>query len=463
MVTARSFHHKIPRSSRRHHTAKVLLTIFAAGLMLAAAPSTGLRLAPAPTIDSMTIEDAVFLDDLQARAFRYFDEHSDPVTGLTRDRAPADGSASDAPASIAASGFALTSWCIAAHRGWVPRETIVLRTRTALRFILEHVQHERGWIYHFINIRTGERMWNSEASTIDTALFLKGALMAREYLDDAEVRSLVDKLYARIDWVWALNGGRTLTHGWRPETGFLPYRWDSYCELLGLYLLGIGAPANALPADSWNAWERPVASYGRRTFIHFPPLFAHQYAHAWFDFRGKRDRYADYWKNSVDATLAQRDWCANLGTTFNHWSRNFWGVTASDSAKGYVDWGGPVSGEERLDGTVVPCAPGGSLPFAPRECLGTLQQMRAIGGESVWGRYGFADAFNPQTGWVSPDIIAIDVGITLIMAENLRSEFVWKHFMRAPEARRGLALAGFRPAPLKTSERVVAFAPRLAR
>ena len=427
--------------------------------MLAAAPSTGLRLAPVSTVDSMTVKDAVFLDDLQARAFRYFDEHSDPVTGLTRDRAPADGSASDAPASIAASGFALTSWCIAVHRGWAPREAIVLKTRTALRFILEHVQHERGWIYHFINIHTGERMWNSEASTIDTALFLKGALMAREYLEDAEVRSLVDKLYARIDWVWALNGGRTLTHGWRPETGFLPSRWDSYCELLGLYLLGIGAPANALPADSWSAWERPVASYGRRTFIHCPPLFTHQYAHAWFDFRGKRDRYADYWKNSVDATLAQRDWCANLGTTFNHWSRNFWGVTASDSANGYVDWGGPVGGSERLDGTVVPCAPGGSLPFAPRECLGTLQQMRAIGGESVWGRYGFADAFNPQTGWVSPDIIAIDVGITLIMAENLRSEFVWNYFMRAPEARRGLSLAGFRPTPLKATAGIMAFAP----
>jgi hypothetical protein len=110
---------------------------------------------------------------------------------------------------------------------------------------------------------------------------------------------------------------------------------------------------------------------------------------------------------------------------------------------GYVNWGGPEGATDRLDGTVVPCAPGGSLPFAPQECLTALRQMLAVGGERVWGRYGFVDAFNPQTGWVSTDVIAIDVGITLAMVENLRSGFCWKYFMRAPETRRAFALTGF--------------------
>jgi hypothetical protein len=186
-----------------------------------------------------------------------------------------------------------------------------------------------------------------------------------------------------------------------------------------------------------------VTVYGAHTFINSPALFTHQYAHAWFDFRGKHDQYADYWENSVDATLAQREWCATLSTRFSRWSSDLWGLTASDSVQGYVNWGGPEGATDRLDGTLVPCAPGGSLPFAPQECLRALRRMIEVGGRRVWSRYGFADAFNPQTGWVSPDVIAIDVGITLVMAENLRSGFCWRHFMRAPEARRAFALAGF--------------------
>lgn len=394
-----------------------------------------------PTTDA----DEAFIEDLQARALLFFLEQSDPQTGLTYDRAPADGSRSQSPASIAATGFALTAWCIGDYRGWISHEEALARALKALRFINHEVDNERGWIYHYINVQTGRRMWCSEASTIDTALFLKGALMAREYLNDPEVTRLVNAIYTRIDWTWALNGGATLSHGWRPETGFLKNRWDSYSELLGMYLLGLGAPANALPAESWSAWKRaPLVTYGSHTFIQCAPLFTHQFAHAWFDFRGRRDDFADYWRNSVDATLAQREWCADNAATFAHWSRNMWGVTASDSARGYVAWGGPQESPTKIDGTLVPCAPAGSLPFAPRECLKALREMRRIGGPGIWQRYGFVDAFNPTTGWVAKDVIAIDVGISLLMAENMRSGFVWRYFMRAPEVTRGMALAGFR-------------------
>jgi hypothetical protein len=254
-------------------------------------------------------EDVAFLDEIQRRAVLYFMEQSDPVTALTHDRALADGGArSKSPASIAATGFALTGWCIADARGWSKPGEALKRVRTVLKFVAEHVDHERGWIYHFIDAETGARVWKSEASTIDTALFLSGAISAREYFDDPEVTRLVDVIYRRIDWQWALDEGTTLTHGWRPESGFISWRWDSYAELLGLYLLGIGAPANALPPESWNAWRRePVVKFAGREFINAGPLFTHQYAHAWFDFRGRRDAHADYWVNSVHATLAQRD------------------------------------------------------------------------------------------------------------------------------------------------------------
>ncbi len=401
----------------------------------------------AASATTLTPRDNTLLDDVQQHAVLFFTEQTNPLTGLTRDRAPnSQIEEATAPASIAATGFALTAWCIADSHGWLPPGEALARVRTTLRFATDHVDQERGWFYHFVDPATGRRAWLSEASTIDTALFLQGAIQAREYLHDPEVTVLVNRLYARVDWRWALNGGQTLSHGWRPERGFIGYRWDSYSELMGLYLLGLGAPGRgALPAAAWDAWQRPSVQYAGRTFILGGPLFTHQYAQAWFDFRGRRDAYADYWQNSVDATMAQRAWFGTLSNRYRYLSEDVWGLTSSDSMLGYRAWGTPGRINESSDGTLVPCAPAGSLPFAPRECLTALRRMREIGGPAVWGRYGFADAFNLQTGWTSPDVVGIDVGITLVQAENLRTGLVWDTFMRAPEVQRGMKLAGFRP------------------
>lgn len=431
--------------------ARTLVVVLVAGLTASAPLLATARTADASTASSslpkLAARDTELLEEIQRRAVRFFLEHSDPRTGLTRDRAPANGAPASAASSCAATGFALTAWCIADSRGWLPREEAVRRVRQTLAFVAEHHAHERGLLYHFVDPSTGRRAWNSEASTIDTALFLKGALTAREYFHDAEITRLANAIYARIDWRWALNGSSTLSHGWMPESGFIPHRWDSYAELMGMYLLGIGAPQHALPGGLWHAWRRDsIAWHDGRPFLQCGPLFTHQFSHAWFDFRGLRDPYADYWQNSVDATLAQREWSAHQASRFPHWSADVWGLTASDGPRGYIAWGTPGKHEpDRSDGTLVPCAPGGSLPFAPRECLTALHRMRELGGAKLWGRYGFADAFNPQTGWVAPDVIGIDLGIMLVMAENLRTDLVWNTFMRAPEVQRGLRLAGFTP------------------
>jgi hypothetical protein len=387
--------------------------------------------------------DHAFLDDLERRAVQYFAEQTDARTGLTHDRAPANGTASIAPASIAATGFALTARCIADQRGWTAPGEARREVLKTLDYVATQYPHEHGWFYHFVNATTGKRVWNCEASTIDTALFLQGALTAREYFHDAQITARVNEIYNRVDWQWARNGGATLTHGWQPETGFLPCRWDSYAELMGMYLLGLGAPKNALPAETWHAWRRPVVECEGRRFIQCAPLFTHQYTHAWFDFRDRRDGHADYWQNSIAATLAQRDWSAAQAKRFSHWSSELWGLTASDGPRGYMAWGTPGPAPDESDGTLVPCAPGGSLPFAPRECLAALRRMRSLEIPGLWSRYGFADAFNPETGWVSPDVIGIDVGITLLMSENLRTQFVWDYFMRAPEVQAGMERAGF--------------------
>jgi hypothetical protein len=400
--------------------------------------------------------DDAFLDDLERRAVCYFIEQSDDQTGLVSDRARADGSdlgRRDRVASIAATGFGLTALCLADYRGWIDHADAYRRVLTALRSLRDRLPNVHGFFYHFVDRATGARRWDCEVSSIDTALLMAGVLTARQYFHGTEAEIIAQKVYDRVEWPWMLAGGDTLSMGWKPQDGFLKSRWDRFSELPILYLLGLGSMSHPLPPACWRAWRRgPVVTYAGRTFMQFPPLFVHQYPHAWIDFRNERDAFADYWQNSVDATLAHRQFCIDLSIARHLMYRdNLWGVTASDSARGYVAWGGPpadaaqAEAARQIDGTVVPSAAAGSLPFAPNVCLRTLRFMHDQYGSRVYGRYGFIDAFNPVTGWTDRDVIGIDVGVTLLMAENARTGWVWDCFMQNPEIRHAMDAAGFHP------------------
>lgn len=386
------------------------------------------------------------LDEVQRSAFRFFVEQTDPHTGLVRDRAHSDGSPSQGKASIAASGFALSAWAVAAQHGWVDRATAVQQVRRALDFLATRAPRQHGFFYHFMEMDTGARAWKCEVSPIDTGLFFAGAIMAREYFKDPQITQRVNGLIRDVDWEWFLNGGQTLAMSWHDEQGFSRYRWDKYAEDMMLSFLGMGAIERPLPVGYWDTWKRiPVGTYAGLHFIEGPQLFIHQFTHAFVDFRGLRDAYADYYHNSVLASLAQRQFCVDLRSEFPSWGERLWGITSSDSADGYKAWGGPprTVDANTLDGTIVPCAAVGSVPFVPAEAVTTLRFMRTAYGGRIWSRYGFVDAFNPETGWVDPDVIGIDLGISLLQAENARTGLVWAVFMKAPEVQNALARAGF--------------------
>ncbi len=390
-------------------------------------------------------EEDAFLEDLGHRSFRFFWEQGDATTGLIRDRALVNSEGPDkrTMASSAAVGFGLTAICIAAERRWISRAQARERVLAALRFYAEKSPQEHGWFYHFVEIDTGERHGRSELSTIDTALLLAGMLTARGYFHgDSEIDRLVRAVWDRMDFQWFLNGDpNLLSMSWRPESGFNQHRWDHHCELGILYLLGIASPAKPLPVDSWYAWRRPAVTYAGHTYISgAPPLFVHQYSQAWIDFRGRREKrepHTDWFHNSVEATLAHRQFCLDLRDRFPGYSENVWGITASDSAHGYTAWGGPPA-TRNIDGSVVPCAAGGSLMFAPEICVPALIEMRRRFGDRIYQRYGFADAFHPTNGWTDRDVIGIDLGITILSAENLRTGNVWRWFHRNPEIERAM-------------------------
>jgi hypothetical protein len=397
----------------------------------------------------LTPGDEAFLDDLQRRGCLFFAEQAGAHSGQVLDRAAAANTTGQRDprvmASIAATGFGLTALCIADKRSYQPRPQIIEQVRRTLRYHADTLPHVHGFFYHFNDVDTGARIAKNEISSIDTALLLCGILTARAHFShDAEIQHLATAIYERVDWPWMFNGGPTFSMGWHPEDGFIPARWNHYCELMMIYLLAIGSPTHPVPASSWDAWSRPTLTYDGLTYISGnDPLFTHQYSHAWFDFRNKRDRYANYFTNSITATQAHKAFCLSLGKPY---SSDYWGISASDYIHGYTAWGGPNSegkGFGPIDGSVVPNATAGSLPFLPADCLRVQRALKANYGDRAYGRYGFCDAFHPQANYYDPDVLGIDLGIGVIMAENLRTGFIWETFNRNPEVPLALQRAGF--------------------
>jgi hypothetical protein len=410
-------------------------------------PTTG---KPAPSAlppTNLSPEDDQFLEELERLNFCFFWEQANPDTGMIKDRCNTRAAAADSGivASIAAIGFGLTAICIADRRGYISTADARKRVLTTLRFLWKKLPNHRGFFYHFANVNTGERIWDSEVSSVDTAILLCGILTCRQHFQNSEISQLASAIFNRVDWSWLSEDTSLLPHGWTPEMGFLPYRWDGYSELMMIYLLGMGSSSHPLKPETWNAWKRLTFEYdGLRYIGSFAPLFVHQYSQAWFDFRRKHDQYTDYFQNSITATDVHRRFCLELHPQFQDYSDDLWGITASDSERGYVIWGGPPA-VGPIDGTVVPSAPGGSIPFLPQAAMRVLRNMKDHYGDRSWSPYGFVNAFNPLKNWYDTDVVGIDTGITMLMAENARTGFVWEVFMKNPEAQRGMERAGFRP------------------
>jgi len=380
------------------------------------------------------------LDEIEKRACRYFFKMADPNTGLVRDRAAEDEPYAPSVASIAATGFGLSALAVGAQRGFLDRNAAQYRVRMTLQFLCDRAEQEHGFFYHFMDSDTGKRIWKSEASSVDTAWLLCGALHSSAFWEDPAIRKFATELLDRADWEWMLNGNHALCHGWTPEGGFLHHQWDAYSELLAMYLLAVASRSHPIPPSSWDAFARPMREYQGIFFIDAgAPLFVHQYSHAWFDFRDRRDRYANYFRNSVRATEAHRRYCLSYQHEFPWYAPDMWGVTASDSRLGYRVWCTPTAPP---DGTLVPCAAGGSLVFLPEMCGTVLQSMYDRYGDRIWTKYGFRDAFHPQERWYSRYILGIDQGVILLMAENMRTQSVWGSIMSTAEARDGMAKVG---------------------
>jgi len=411
---------------------------------------------------------------LQLTTLLYYMHESNPDNGLTRDKTNPD-----APASIAACGMALATVPVLVERGVIIRKFAAKLARRRLKVLLELPQGPepdasgyKGFFYHFLEMETGRRVWNCELSTLDSAFLFAGALTAATFFDadtpeEVDVRRYANALYERADWGWARDGGATLTHGWKPESGFIPHRYQGYDEGLLLYLLGLGSPTHPLPAESYPAY---CASYQwknieGRELLYSGPLFTHQLSHLWVDFRGIRDAFmrergSDYFENTRQATYVQQEYAIRNPMQWKGYGEFSWGFTACDGPgwtkqtidgveREFFDYyarGAPFGPD---DGTVAPWVVAGSLPFAPEIVIPTLRNFAWMD-LGMTRLYGFKPSFNQtfeldnEVGyWVTPYHFGIDQGPVILMLENYRSELLWKIMQRCRPLVAGLRKAGF--------------------
>jgi hypothetical protein len=427
--------------------------------------------------------DEELLERLQCSAFEYLLEYSNPANGLV-----ADTSRPGAPASIAVVGFALSCYPVAVEAGWMTRADAASRTLATLRFLQAGEQGEgpratgyRGFYYHFLDMQSGERAWSCEVSLIDTALLMAGVLTAGAYFDgahaEAEIRSLSDALYRRVEWEWGVNGG-TVSQGWKPECGFLHYGWEGYNEATVLYVLGMGSPTHPLPAACFKDWTRTYQweHLLGEDLLYAGPLFTHLFSHAWIDFRGIRDAFmrekrSDYFENTRRTIALHREYAARNPHGFKGYGRDFWGITAGDGPAvqvrrhdgshlrtfGYMARGAPFGPD---DGTIAPWAMAATVPFGADAALaGTRHLLRHFPEVCRAGR--FCSGFNPTLraggdaagvrearsdgagGWLSDGWYGLDQGLLVMMVANHRTGLVWNLLRGNAAIRAGLTRAGF--------------------
>ena len=465
-----------------------LLLLFGARIFAAESQPQGIVVQGSRVFDPVRDGDPV-VNNLERRTFQFFWRTANRTNGLVPDRFP-----SPSFASIAGVGFGLTAYVVGAERGYISRAQARLRTLRTLRFLArlrqgpeeDGIGGHRGFYYHFLHMHNGERFGTTELSTVDTALLMAGVLLVQSYFDsnsraEREIRRLAEQLYTRVDWVWAQNGAKTLSHGWRPESGFIPFVWRGYNEAMLLYVLALASPTHPIEPSAWDEWmktyERSWGTFSGQEFLAFGPMFGHQYSHVWIDFRGIQDAFMrekriDYFENSRRAAYAQREYARKNPMRWRGYDGEIWGLTACDGPadavqffhneeRGFFTYQARGTAAPRVvdDGTIAPTAAVASIAFAPEIVIPTIRAFRARYGNHLYRRYGFLDAVNPSftfenvplrhgqvvenLGWVASDYLAIDQGPIVAMIENYRSELIWTIMKRNPHIRRGLERAGF--------------------
>jgi len=416
------------------------------------------------------LPDDQLLDVVQKQTFQYFWDGAEPTSGAARERYHADNIYPEndkSTVATGATGFGLMAILSGIDRGYVTKMAGQARLNKILNFLSKSDRFHGAWPHWFYGETGKVRPFGQKdngGDLVETSFVAQALICINEYYKNgsATEKALAKKaneLWKGIDYNWYRNGQNVLYWHWSPE-----YNWEmnfpvkGYNECLIMYVLGASSPTHGVPAEVYHeGWARSGAIkanfdlYGRHIPFDYQgaknsvgPLFWAHYSYLGLNPKGLKDRYADYWENNVNQTLAIHDYCVANPKKFKGYGTNNWGLTASYSVKGYA-----AHSLQEDFGVISPTAAISSIPYTPKESIKVIRHLYENLGTKVWGKYGFYDAFSETDNWYPKRYLGIDQGPMVVMIENYRSGLLWKLFMRNEDVKRGLTKLGFEHPALK--------------
>lgn len=401
--------------------------------------------------------DDEFLDMVQRTTFRYFWDYGHPVSGLARERL-----GSGETVTSGGSGFGIMSIPVAVERGYVTREEAVERMLKILNFLTTKADRFHGAFSHWLNGTNGNVIpfstFDNGGDLVETSYMIQGLMSIRQYFDqytveEDSIRILSTQIIDEVEWDWYRRYPTSdyLYWHWSPNYGWqMNMTVQGPNEAMIVYLLGIASTTHGVPAsmfhDGWahsSFYVNGSSFYGYMQWVGWDfggPLFFSHYSFLGFDPRDKKDTYCNYFLNNKNITLIHKAYCIDNPHNYVGYNENCWGLTTSDDPTGYR-----VHEPNNDNGTITPSAALSSLAYTPQESIEVIKYLYRTYWTSVWGEYGFYDAFNPTENWFADSYLAIDQGPIIAMIENYRSGLLWNNFMKNPEIQPMLDAIGFVP------------------
>lgn len=421
--------------------------------------------------ENADISDEALLDSVQYRTFQYFWEGAEPNSGLARERLHMDdnyiGDNTPDIVTSGGSGFGLMAIVAGIDRGYVTKEQGLMRMTKVVDF-LEKADKFHGAFPHWWYGETGKvkpfGLKDNGGDLVETAFLIQGLLAVQQYYvngsdEEKALAARIDKIWKDVEWDWYRNGDQNVLYWhWSPN-----YGWDmnfpvrGFNECLIMYILAAASPTHGIPKEVYTeGWAEngaivsPHEVEGYKLDLRYQgtplgPMFWGHYSFLGLDPNGLKDKYANYFDEMKNYTLANREYCIRNPKGYKGYGVYCWGLTASYSVNGYS----AHSPNEREDlGVITPTAALSSIVYTPKESMDVMRNLYSMG-DKVWGKYGFYDAFSETDNWYPEWYLAIDQGPIAVMIENYRTQLLWKLFMSHPDVQDGLKKLDFESKHLK--------------
>lgn len=409
----------------------------------------------------ISLSDEELMNLVQEKTFQYFWTGAEHNSGLARERIHIDGIYPQKDTNVitsGGSGFGLMAIIVGIERGFITRDEGVRRIEKILNW-LEKAERFHGVYSHWLYGNTGKvkpfSRKDNGGDIVETAFLFQGLLTLRQYLkegNNAEVNlaQRIDLLWKEVDWNFYRGDPKenVLFWHWSPEYLFeMQHRISGYNECLIAYVIAASSPTYPIPPEVYHdGWARSgqikdtVKAYGHLLELEHRdcrgyggPLFWAHYTYLGLDPRNLKDQYASYWRHNVNHSKINYKYCIENPKNYSGYGPNCWGLTSSYSLQGYAG-----HKPARDYGVIAPTAALSSIPYTPQESLAAMRYFYEELGESLWGPYGFYDAFSQERDYFPRRYLAIDQGPIVIMIENYRTGMLWDLFMSCPEIQEGL-------------------------